>query len=236
VATAPESRPEPDDVPSPEEVVFSEARWPIAAALITYIVVSVALRVLIPRRESIGPHWLVPGIEIALLVALLAADPARISRRRRWLRPVATALILLLVAMALLSSAILIVELITGSKLAQSADSLLTSGSLVYFGNALIFGLLYWHLDGGGPLARYRRERAYPDFAFSQQLNPELAPPAWTPKYADYLMLGVTTSTAFSPTDVMPMAPWAKLTMGVQSLISLAVLGLVIARAVNVFS
>lgn len=67
-------------------------------------------------------------------------------------------------------------------------------------------------------------------------MSPELAPPGWRPRYVDYFVLGVTTSTAFSPTDVMPMTAWAKLTMALQSLISLTVIGLVIARAVNVFS
>ena len=77
---------------------------------------------------------------------------------------------------------------------------------------------------------------ALPDFAFLQQLSPELARPGWRPRYADYFVLGITTSTAFSPTDVMPMVAWAKLTMALQSLMSLTVIGLVIARAVNVFS
>jgi hypothetical protein len=99
-----------------------------------------------------------------------------------------------------------------------------------------VFGLLYWQLDSGGPLARHRSERPYPDFAFSQHLSPEVAPPGWRPRYVDYFVLGLTTSTAFSPTDVMPMAPWAKLTMAMQSLISLTVVGLVIARAVNAFT
>jgi hypothetical protein len=67
-------------------------------------------------------------------------------------------------------------------------------------------------------------------------MNPEIAPPNWYPKYVDYFSLGVNTSTAFSPTDVMPMVPWTKLTMSLQSLISLTVIGLVIARAVNVFT
>ncbi len=103
-------------------------------------------------------------------------------------------------------------------------------------GNAVVFGLLYWELDSGGPLARCRHERAHPDFAFPQHSNPELAPPDWRPNYVDSFVLGITTSMAFSPTDVMPMAPWAKLTMAVQSLISLTVIGLVVARAVNVFA
>ena len=58
----------------------------------------------------------------------------------------------------------------------------------------------------------------------------------WRPRYIDYLSLGITNSTAFSPTDVMPLVPWAKITMAVQSLVSLAILGLVVARAVNVLA
>lgn len=79
-------------------------------------------------------------------------------------------------------------------------------------------------------------KQKYPDFAFPQQLNPELARPGWRPKFVDYLYLGPTNSTAFSPTDVMPMAGWAKLTMALQSLVSLVIIGLVIARAVNIFT
>ena len=91
-------------------------------------------------------------------------------------------------------------------------------------------------MTAAGPVARYRGEREFPDFAFSQQLSPELAPPGWRPLYVDYFILGITTSTAFSPTDVMPMRAWAKLMMAAQSVISLIVVGLVIARAVNVFT
>ena len=136
----------------------------------------------------------------------------------------------------MVASVHLIVDLVTGSAVTESASTLLASGAIIWIGNALIFGLLYWELDSGGPLARYRGERDHPDFAFSQQMNPELAPAGWRPVYVDYLVLGITTSTAFSPTDVMPMTAWAKLAMAWQSLISLTVIGLVIARAVNVFT
>ena len=214
-----------------------EPRWPVVTAVSTFILITVVLRVAVPRRQSLGPHWVVPSIEIALLVVLVAASPSDVdSPRPRWLRRASLALIVTLAATAVVSNVTLIVELLEGTEVAESADSLLASGALVWIGNALVFGLLYWQLDSGGPLARYRSERSYPDFAFTQQLSPELAPPDWRPAYVDYLVLGVTTSTAFSPTDVMPMVPWAKLTMTVQSLISLTVIGLVIARAVNVFS
>lgn len=219
-----------------EEPVAVEPRWPIALAVLAFIAITVALRILEPDRESLGPTWLVPGIEIAMLGALLAADPARVAARASWLRRLSIALVLSLVVVAVSSTAVLISDLIRGATVAQSAGPLLTSGALIWLGNCLVFGLLYWLLDSGGPLARYRGEHQYPDFAFSQQMSPELAPPGWRPQFVDYLILGLTTSMAFSPTDVMPMVLWAKLTMALQSLISLLVFGLVIARAVNVFS
>jgi hypothetical protein len=228
--------PEEAPVEHGDERVFVEPRWPIAVALGSFIVITIVLRVAEPHRESLGPHWLVPGIEIALLVVLLAADPAHVSGRRRWLRPMSIALVAALGVVALVSTGVLITELVRGGKVTEEATSLLASGALIWLGNCLVFGLLYWLLDSGGPYARYLGERPYPDFAFTHQMSPELAPPGWRPQYVDYLILGLTTSTAFSPTDVMPMARWAKLTMALQSLISLTVVGLVIARAVNVFA
>ena len=86
----------------------------------------------------------------------------------------------------------------------------------------------------GGPEARVSAPPEFPDLAFPEQLNPKIAPPGWRPEFFDYLYLGFTNATAFSPTDVMPQARWAKLAMAVEAAGSLAVLGLVIARAVNI--
>ena len=222
---------------SDERVTVIEPRWPVALVVLTFIAMTVVLRITVPRRESIGADWVVPSIEIALLVVLVVAHPRdRGGRAAMWLRRLSIALILSLVLAGLISTATLINALVRGAEVTNSADSLLASGALVWIGNALVFGLLYWQLDSGGPLARHRTPRQYPDFAFTQQMSPELAPPGWRPRYVDYFILGITTSTAFSPTDVMPMAAWAKLTMALQSLISLTVIGLVIARAVNVFT
>jgi hypothetical protein len=213
-----------------------EPRWPIVLTLGVFVALTIVLRVIEPKREGLGPHWLIPAVEIALLAVIAAADPARVSGRRRWFRRLSIALVSLLTVAALISTGVLIADLVRGGSVTESATSLLASGALIWFGNCLVFSLLYWLLDSGGPLARYHGEREYPDFAFSQQLSPELAPPGWRPHYVDYLILGLTTNTAFSPTDVMPLARWAKLMMALQSLIALTVVGLVIARAVNVFS
>lgn len=219
-----------------EERVFLEPRWPIVATLVFFIAISVVLRVAVPDRSSLGPVWLVPAVEVGLALVLLAADPARVSGHRRWLRRLAIGLVALLGCAALASTVQLIVDLVEGTKVTNSASALLASGAVIWLGNVLVFSLFYWLLDSGGPLARYRKAQPYPDFAFTQHMSPELAPPGWRTQYADYLILALTTSTAFSPTDVMPMARWAKLTMSLQSLISLTVVGLVIARAVNVFA
>jgi hypothetical protein len=218
------------------EPIVIEPRWPVAVAVGAYVALTIVLRTFEPDRASLRPHWVVPALEVALFVVLVLADPAHVAGRRRWLRRVSLGLVFALVGAGLLATGVLVRDLIVGGAVTNSAGELLASGTLIWLGNVLVFGLLYWLLDSGGPYARFMHERPYPDFAFSQQLSPELAPPGWRPRYVDYLILGLTTSTAFSPTDVMPMSAWAKLTMSLQSLISLMVIGLVIARAVNVFT
>ena len=153
---------EPPEEREPVEP-FVEPRWPIALTLGSFIAITVVLRIVQPHRESLVSPWLVPSIEIALLLALLAADPARVSTRRRWLRPVSIALLGALVVVALVATGVLITELVRGGKVTESATSLLASGALIWLGNCLVFGLLYWMLDGGGSYARYLGERPYPD-------------------------------------------------------------------------
>jgi hypothetical protein len=228
--------PESDRPPGEVEPIDGESRLAMTVVLLAYVAITVAIGIAVPHRERLGPRWLVPGLEFGLLVALIAADPSQVSRRSRWLRPLAIGLIVALTVLAVVSDVVLIIELVEGSEVTNSASSLLATGALIWMGTALVFGLLYFELDSGGPIGRHRERRQFPDLAFTQQLNPDLAPPGWRPRYVDYLVLGFTTSTAFSPTDVMPLAPWAKLTMALQSLISLTVIGLVIARAVNVFT
>jgi hypothetical protein len=112
---------------------------------------------------------------------------------------------------------------------------LLASGALVWLGNNLAFALLYWLMDSGGPTARSRGAPPV-DFAFTQHMSPELAPPGWRPVFLHYLHLGFTNATAFSPTDVMPLTHRAKYAMLVRSSVALALFGLIVARAVNAFT
>jgi uncharacterized membrane protein len=218
--------------PGEEAVVVGESRWPMAAAVVAAIVVTI----LLPRDQRLLPPWVIPVVEGILLVALIAGDPGAIDRRSRVLRGLSIALVSILVVTALVATARLIDVLITGGPQTNSASDLLEAGSIVWASTILAFALLYWELDGGGAAARAHRTRDRGDFAFPQQMSPEVAPVDWRPRFVDYLYLAFTNATAFSPTDAMPIAHWAKLAMLVQSLASLAILGLVIARAVNVFA
>ena len=209
-----------------------EARWPMVAAVLGAMV----LTVLRPSEVRLAPVWVLPAIEAVLLVALVVNDPGRINRRSALLRGLSISIVGLLVIDTLASTVLLISVLIDGGEATNSAEQLLEAGGGVWLSNVIAFALLYWELDGGGAAERAYRLPRTPDLAFPQQLNPHVAPPGWRPRFIDYLYLGLTSSTAFSPTDVMPLVPWAKVAMGAQSLISLAVLGLVIARAVNVFT
>ncbi len=215
--------------------VLGESRLPPAAAVVCFIGLNVGLRVWLPNEGAIRVVWLLPAIEIALLVVLLAADPSSLARHSLWLRRICVALVVLLVIAALWSTILLVYDLIQGLGVTDSPSELLATGAVVWLGNNLSFALLYWLMDGGGPVARSRR--AIPvDLAFTQQLSPEIAPSGWRPVFLDYLHLGFTNATAFSPTDVMPLTLRAKYTMLVQSTVALALFGLIVARAVNAFT
>jgi len=218
----------------PEEPL-GESRWPPALALAVFIGLNIALRLWLPRQGVVRVVWLVPAIEVALLIALVAGDPARLARRTPWVRRIAVALVVVLVVAALWSTVLLVYDLINGEGVTNSATKLLASGALIWLGNNLAFAMLYWLIDSGGPIARSRNPTPV-DFAFTQQMSPELAPAGWRPVFLDYLHLGFTNATAFSPTDVMPLTLRAKYVMLVQSTVALALFGLIVARAVNAFT
>jgi uncharacterized membrane protein len=214
---------------------LGESRWPPALALAAFIALNIALRLWLPHEGAVRLPWLLPTVEAVLLLVLVTGDPARLATRPRWVRPFLVALVTLLVVAALWATVVLIYDLINGSGVTNSPSELLASGGLVWAGNNLSFALLYWLIDSGGPIARSRQDVPV-DFAFTQHMSPELAPPGWRPVFLDYLHLGFTNATAFSPTDVMPLTHKAKYTMLVQSTVALALFGLIVARAVNAFT
>ena len=192
------------------------------------------IQVLLTPRLVPGPLLLVPGLEAALLIALLAVSPTLGPREDRRVRVLA----LVLVAVVALANALTLITLIDRLLNGGLADgrSLLAAAAGVWSTNVVVFALAYWELDRGGPHARLGEEPARPDLLFPQDIDPQHAPPGWRPSFLDYLFTSLTAATAFSPTDTMPLTPRAKLLIGLQSVISLLTVGLVAARAVNVLT
>jgi uncharacterized membrane protein len=206
-----------------------EPRWPVTAA----VVLAIALQLLIPESLALRPRWVLPAVEFTLLIVLVAANPRRIERDRRWVRMAGLSLVAIASLANIVSVARLVIGLVQG-RLGQSAGPLLVYGALIWSTNVIIFGLWYWELDRGGPVARAKATKTYPDFQFPQMLTPELTGDEWEPQFVDYLYVSFTNATAFSPTDTMPLSRWAKMLMLIQSGVSLITVALVVARAVNI--
>ncbi len=196
------------------------------------VAAALALDVFLPERITLGPRWLLPSIEGALLLVLVAFSPHPRMRHSALRRQVAIGLIGLVSAVNVFSLYELCYRLVHHD--VANGRSLILAGVLLWLTNVLLFGLWYWELDRGGPLARAAEPDRLPDFMFPQTDNPKLGPPGWTPGLIDYLYVSFTNATAFSPTDTMPLSQQAKALMAAQSLASLLIVGLVVARAVNI--
>jgi uncharacterized membrane protein len=207
-----------------------EQRLPVSLAVLA----AIALQILLPSRFALRPHLLLPALEVALLIGLIAANPVRINRESGLLRTTSLGLLAVVSLGNAVSVVLLVHGLINGSA-GESAGPLLATGVAIWGTNVIAFALWYWELDRGGPAARAKGGNPYPDFLFTQMTAPEVSPPNWEPAFLDYLYLSFTNATAFSPTDVMPLSRWAKMMMLVQSAISIVAVALVISRAVNVF-
>ena len=207
-----------------------ESRWPAVIA----VVAASALQMALPGWLSLGPHWLLPALELGLLCALVTSSPGRLERRSAALRAGGLALAGLLSLANAISTALLVNELARGSA-AESAAALLLAGGSIWAANVLIFALWYWELDRGGPADRRHAVRMYPDFLFPQMQQPDLAPADWKPSFTDYLYLSFMNAISFAASDVTPLTRWAKMMMMMlQSAVSVAAIALVVARAVNI--
>jgi uncharacterized membrane protein len=196
---------------------------------------AIALDLVLPDRLAIGPFWLLPAVEATLLFALVGASPHPRLRHSPWRRRIALVLIGLVSAVNVVSLIMLVHFLLHGGK--AGGRSLIFSGIALWGTNVLLFGLWYWELDRGGPQERARGTRAMPDFLFPQMSDAaHLVPPNWIPGLIDYLYVSLTNSAAFSPTDTMPLTATAKLLMSAQSLVSILIVVLVVARAVNILA
>ena len=199
------------------------------------VLAAMALQVAIPKSYTLVPRWPLLVLEGLLLLALLAINPVVMSRRTRFGRYATWVLLAAITIDNTVSAILLDIGILSGSE-SHDAAVLLGSGASIVVTNVIVFGIWYWELDRGGPFARRAGERPYPDFLFPQMATPDVAAPDWRPTFLDYLYVSVTNVMAFSPTDTMPLARWAKMMMTVQAMVALSTAGLVIARAVNVLS
>ncbi|HXM97061.1 MAG TPA: hypothetical protein VN982_01160 [Candidatus Dormibacteraeota bacterium] len=206
--------------------IIREPRWPAFVAMLAASGVYLAL----PKPLEVGPTWALPSITAVLLVPILALDYYRRYHMARFLTMIANTIITL----AMIASLVLLVKGIPEHL--ETPKALLRSASALWITNILVFALWYWKLDAGGPL-----KRAHPDgaakssFLFPQMLSQQERNSSWKPNFVDYLFLAFNTSTAFSPTDTAVLSRVAKMGMMLQSLISLMIIVLLAARAVNIF-
>lgn len=198
------------------------------------VVAALVLDLALPEKLTIGPFWLLPSVEALLLIALIIASPHPRVRNSPMRRQLAMALIGIVSLVNSISLALLCHYLVVGGK--SSGRDLIGAGAVLWITNVLLFGLWYWQLDRGGPIARLEHGEGRPDFLFPQMQAHKWAPPEWMPGLSDYLYTSFTNATAFSPTDTMPLTATAKFLMSCQALTALVTVGLVVARAVNILS
>ncbi len=223
----------PDDLPDHSvDGVKGERRAPVVIT----VLIAMALPFGMPAPLTFGPRWIIPALLGVILVVMLVTDPGRIDRRSVAVRTVRLALIVVLAIDAAVATGRLVADIIGGGSGTSSASDLLRGGSITWLHLVIAFGFLYWELDRGGPGERAHRTGRKPDLLFPQDTVPDAAPVGWRPVFVDYLYLGLTDALAFSPTDAMPLTHWAKSAMAIESVASLVVLGLVVARAVNILS
>jgi uncharacterized membrane protein len=215
------------DIPAWRRRTDGEQRWWVALAILAAVI----LQTLLPDRFVVHPRYVLTAIELIALLALVVSHPERMSRRTRGVR-IASQLLLALVAVSnAVSLGLLVHRITTGGKV--GALELLIGGGEIWLTNTIVFALWYWEYDRGGPASRALGLADTPDLLFPQMTDPKLAL-NWEPIVIDYLFVSYTNSTAFSPTDTLPLSRWVKVLFMVQSVISLVTVALIAARAVNI--
>jgi hypothetical protein len=206
-----------------------ETRWPVALAILAVLF----LLAVLPGRLRLIPIWASYAGAFAVLVPMAAV--ALTAARARWLRVERTMTLLYFVvseAATLAGLAYLIRTMVRRSGEIGGLQ-LLSSSIAVWVTNVLMFSLLYWLIDRGGPEARANNASTKPDWLFPQAGAPKDVPPDWRPTFVDYLFVGFSTATAFSPTDAMPLTSRAKMLMMFESTISLVTIVVVASRAIS---
>ncbi|MEU0532216.1 DUF1345 domain-containing protein [Amycolatopsis tolypomycina] len=196
------------------------------------VVATLVLQVALPDDMALRPWWLLPGVSVLLVVALLLVNPGRMTQFSAVERTISLLIVGLVTAVNAWSAVSLVYGIATGSA-GDRAGAVLVTGGIVYWTNIVAFSLWYWEFDRGGPGRRAAGRAEYPDLQFPQMADPGLAHQDWEPSYLDYLYFSFTNAAAFSPTDVMPLRIWAKLTMMLQAAVSLVLAVMVVAWAIN---
>jgi hypothetical protein len=206
-----------------------EPRWPALIAVIAVAGLSVALA----PGLTIGPPWVFPAIVGVLLVPTVIYHRAGYHRTDRVLGFLVTSAVTIELIIAVLR----LVSALPSHR--ESPAALLLSAASVWASNVLVFALWYWRLDAGGPHGRESRDAhvagafLFPQMTMLPEAKAAADQETWSPEFLDYLFLAFNTSTAFSPTDTPVLARWGKALMMLQSMISLTVLAILAARAVN---
>jgi hypothetical protein len=218
------------DTPSARQRPNSEPRWPALVALLA----AAGLFLALPRGLTLGPPWLFPLITAVLVV------PTMITHRlgRHHMDRAFGFTVTSVVTIELVASVIRLVTALPSRR--EPPASLLLSAAAIWTANVLVFALWYWRLDAGGPHGRDSRGNhiagafLFPQMTMLPDAKKAAGQLAWSPNFLDYLFLAFNTSTAFSPTDTPALARWGKMLMMLQSVISLTVLAILAARAVNI--
>ena len=201
-------------------------RW---AALIAALAIGL-LYMALPERLTYGPSWLLLAIEVVLLLPLMFSWASRRTLPHAAIR-ILTFAFLVAVTLGLVGSiALLIITL----PQAKASIRLLRDAGLLWCTNILVFAFWYWEVDGGGPHMRQHTGHQAADFMFPQQADGNKT--GWVPEFIDYLFVAFTGATALSPTDTYPLTRPAKLLMMIEAILSLIVIALLAARAVNILS
>ena len=212
------------------------------------ILVVVGLQSGVINDLSIGPRWIAPALELALLIPLSFATAwtqqqvrtssdehvARLARYRRFVRRAAILLTVVVTVMNFGALVELVRALLSGK--AAGGQTLLLDALNIWITNVIAFALWFWNIDHGGPAMRGLSNKRGYDFLFPQMSLPDQHEPNWLPGFIDYVFLSFTNATAFSPTDTLPLTPQAKLLMMAEASVSLLTVALVAARAVNILA
>lgn len=219
-----------ENLPAWHRETQGELRWPVT----TVVLLTALAQLTIPEPFTLGPVWLAPAVETAMLAVIVMLNPGEIRLPHLHLRWLSLALTGAMTVAFVVSAVRLIAGLLTGV-VSNEPLTLVRVGGTIWLINVVVMALWYWELDRGGASARARNVHDRTDFLFPQMSSPQFASADWEPRFLDYLYTSFTNSTAFSPTDVLPLTRWAKMLMMLQSVVSLSTVVLVIARAVNTF-